>query len=35
VKTIKRKAEEVVVAVPTALMSAIEFIKPYFDKIFA
>ena len=34
VKTIKRKAEEVVVAVPTAPMSAIEFIKPHVDKIF-
>ena len=34
VKTIKRKVEEVVVAVPTAPMSSIEFIKPHVDKIF-
>ena len=33
VKTIKRKAEEVVVAVPTAPVSAIELIRPHVDKI--
>lgn len=33
VKTIKRKVEEVVVAVPTAPVSAIELIRPHVDRV--